>query len=82
MQQAWRLSPASAFRPTVDAGCRSRSQAYGYGLGVSDDCRFGHVVGHGGGLPGYGSLMRWLPEYGVGLIGMGNQTYQGFNRSL
>jgi hypothetical protein len=23
--------------------------------------------------------MRWLPEYGVGLIGMSNQTYQGFN---
>jgi hypothetical protein len=37
------------------------------------------VVGHGGGLPGYGSLMRWLPGYGVGLIGMANQTYQGFN---
>src|SRR5215208_3421183 len=41
--------------------------------------RFSHVVGHGGGLPGYGSLMRWLPEYGVGVIGLGNQTYQGFN---
>jgi CubicO group peptidase (beta-lactamase class C family) len=79
MQQAWRLSPASAFRPTVDARLQLGVSGYGYGLGVSDDCRFGHVVGHGGGLPGYGSLMRWLPEYGVGLIGMSNQTYQGFN---
>lgn len=79
MQQAWRPSPASAFRTTVDARLQLAVSGYGYGLGVSDDCRFGHVVGHGGGLPGYGSLMRWLPEYGVGLIGMGNQTYQGFN---
>lgn len=38
-----------------------------------------HVVGHGGGLPGYGSLMRWLPEHGVGLIAMSNLTYGGFN---
>src|SRR5690606_22353412 len=28
-----------------------------------------------GGLPGYGSLMLWLPEYGVGLVAMGNLTY-------
>lgn len=79
MQQAWRPSPASAFRPTVDAPLQLGVSAYGYGLGVSWDCRFGYVVGHGGGLPGYGSLMRWLPEYGVGLIGMSNNTYQGFN---
>jgi len=79
MQQAWRPSPASAFRATVDAPLQIGVSAYSYGLGVSQDCRFGHVVGHGGGLPGYGSLMRWLPEYGVGLIGMSNQTYQGFN---
>jgi CubicO group peptidase (beta-lactamase class C family) len=79
MQQAWRLSPSSAFRTSVNAPLQLGVSGYGYGLGVSDDCRFGHVVGHGGGLPGYGSLMRWLPEYGVGLIAMGNQTYQGFN---
>jgi hypothetical protein len=79
MQQSWRLSPASAFRPTVDGPLQIGVSSYGYGLGVSQDCRFASVVGHGGGLPGYGSLMRWLPEYGVGLIGMSNQTYQGFN---
>lgn len=79
MQQVWRTSAAAAFRPTVDAQLQIASGGYGYGLGASHDCRFAHVVGHGGGLPGYGSLMRWLPEYGVGLIGMANQTYQGFN---
>ena len=79
MQQVWRASPGAAFRPTVDAPLQMGSGGYAYGLGVSSDCRYEHIVGHGGGLPGYGSLMRWLPEYGVGLIGMGNQTYQGFN---
>ena len=78
MQQAWRPSPASAFRATVDAPLQIGVSAYGYGLGVAQECRFAYAVGHGGGLPGYGSLMRWLPEYGVGLIGMSNQTYQGF----
>ena len=28
--------------------------------------------------PGYGSLMRWLPEYGVGIIAFGNLTYTGW----
>jgi CubicO group peptidase (beta-lactamase class C family) len=79
MQQSRRLSPVSAFRPTVDGPLQIGVSSYGYGLGVSQDCRFAYVVGHGGGLPGYGSLMRWLPEYGVGLIGLSNQTYQGFN---
>ena len=79
MQQVWRASTGAAFRPTVDAALQIGSGGYGYGLGVSNDCRYDFIVGHGGGLPGYGSLMRWLPEHGVGLIGMGNQTYQGFN---
>ena len=79
MQQLWRAQASSAFRPTVDAPLQIGSGGYGYGLGVSNDCRYAYVVGHGGGLPGYGSLMRWLPEHGVGLIGMANQTYQGFN---
>ena len=79
MQQVWRFSPGSASRPTVDAPLQIGAGGYAYGLGVSSDCRFAHVVGHGGGLPGYGSLMRWLPEHGVGLIGMSNLTYQGFN---
>ncbi|HEX7295799.1 MAG TPA: serine hydrolase, partial [Pyrinomonadaceae bacterium] len=78
MQQAWRASPASAYRPTVDGRLQLGVSAYGYGLGVGEDCRFGTVISHGGGLPGYGSLMRWLPQHGVGLIAMGNQTYQGF----
>jgi CubicO group peptidase (beta-lactamase class C family) len=78
MQQLWRFSPGAAFRSTTDAPLQLGVSGYGYGLGVSQDCRFPYVIGHGGGLPGYGSLMRWLPDYGVGLIAMGNLTYGGF----
>ena len=79
MQQLWRFSPGSAFRSTTDAPLQLSVSGYGYGLGVAQDCRFAYVIGHGGGLPGYGSLMRWLPDYGVGLIAMSNLTYGGFN---
>jgi CubicO group peptidase (beta-lactamase class C family) len=51
---------------------------YGYGLGITQACEYGHLVAHSGGLPGFGSLMRWLPEYGVGVIALGNRTYTGW----
>ena len=35
------------------------------------------LVSHGGGLPGFGSNMTWLPEYGVGVYVMANVTYAG-----
>ena len=78
MQQVGRFQPGGAFRGVVDGPLQFNAGGYGYGLGVSQSCRFEHLVGHGGGLPGYGSLMQWLPEYGVGLIGMSNRTYGGF----
>lgn len=74
MQQVWRARPAAV---TVDdAGTlRLTAAGYGYGLRVSQTCDVAHLVGHAGGLPGYGSLMLWAPEYGVGLVAMGNLTY-------
>jgi hypothetical protein len=78
MQQVGRSQLASAYRRTIDGQLELNAGGYGYGLGVSQSCRFGNSVAHGGGLPGYGSLMRWLPEYGVGLIAMGNVTYASF----
>lgn len=78
MQQVWRFTPASARRSSMDADLALNAGGYGYGLRISQDCRYDHIVGHGGGLPGYGSLMQWLPEYGVGLIAMANTTYTGW----
>ena len=34
-------------------------------------------MSHGGGLPGFGSYMQWLPEYGVGMFAMATLTYSG-----
>jgi CubicO group peptidase (beta-lactamase class C family) len=77
MQQAWRARPAvvtrdAAGRPQLNAG------GYGYGLRVTQTCEFEHVVAHTGGLPGFGSIMQWLPDYGAGFIAMGNRTYTGW----
>lgn len=48
---------------------------YGFGLLVRDDPTLGHVVGHSGGLPGYGSNMRWVAGRRVGMIALANVTY-------
>ncbi|MGE5815238.1 MAG: serine hydrolase domain-containing protein [Acidobacteriota bacterium] len=74
-QQAWRWQRARATRSTLDQPLDLSVAAYGYGLRISQNCRFGYVVSHGGGLPGFGSLMLWLPDYGVGLVAMANVTY-------
>jgi CubicO group peptidase (beta-lactamase class C family) len=71
MNHLWNPSSLTA------APGRASYGGYGYGLRVSADCRFNHIVGHGGGLPGFGSYMAWLPEYGVGMFAMANRTYAG-----
>ena len=76
MQQAARSVNASATRSTgLDAPLAMSAVSYGYGLNVVTDCRFRHLVSHSGGLPGYGSVMAWLPEHGVGVIAMTNLRY-------
>ena len=47
------------------------------GSAIRHDPRLGLVVGHSGGLPGYGSHMRWIPDRGIGVIGLANVTYGG-----
>ncbi len=74
MQQMWRARPATVTRDAAGA-VQLNASGYGYGLRISQTCDFAHVVAHSGGLPGFGSQMRWLPEYGVGLIAFGNRTY-------
>ena len=78
MQQLQRYSGATVTHGTDGAAAMSAG-GYGYGLRVSQTCAFRHVVAHSGGLPGYGSQMRWLPDVGVGLVAMGNRTYTGWN---
>ena len=76
MQQVARFSGATAVRQ--GDGVILSAGGYAYGLGVRQTCRFRISVAHSGGLPGFGSQMRWLPEYGVGFVGLGNLTYTGW----
>ena len=81
MQQMWRLRPASV---TLSKSGQPQLNVtgYGYGLRISQNCEFSHIVAHSGGLPGFGSQMRWLPDYGVGLIALGNRTYTPWGGAL
>lgn len=78
MQQLARHDASRAFRAELDAPLQLSSGGYAFGLRVSEDCDLGVLVGHGGGLPGYGSLMQWSPDRGVALVAMGNLTYAGW----
>lgn len=80
MSHLW--TPANLAAATVEGAVRASSSGYGYGLGIRSDCRFQHIVGHGGGLPGYGSYMAWLPEHGVGIFAMATLTYSGPSRPI
>lgn len=79
MQELWRSRPSRVTLAGRDSVITLNSSGYGYGLRISQTCEFGHVVAHSGGLPGYGSQMRWLPDYGVGIIALGNLTYTGWD---
>jgi CubicO group peptidase (beta-lactamase class C family) len=75
MQQVARFAGGSAARTAPSGTLTMTSGGYAYGLRVSQNCLFNHIVAHSGGLPGFGSQMRWLPEYGVGIVALGNLTY-------
>ncbi|MGH8637607.1 MAG: serine hydrolase domain-containing protein, partial [Burkholderiales bacterium] len=78
MQQPWRPSGMRVVLDKAAPAAHLTASSYGYGLGVTQTCDQRAIVAHGGGLPGYGSLMRWLPDYGVGIIAFGNRTSTGW----
>jgi CubicO group peptidase (beta-lactamase class C family) len=77
MQQPWRARPAVVTSTAANAPVLN-NLAYGYGLGIRQTCDYRHIVSHSGGLPGFGSQMRWLVDEGIGFIAMGNLTYTGW----
>ena len=77
MQMPYSPYRSTALRASVNAPLSLSSGGYAFGLASAQTCRFAHSVSHGGGLPGYGSLMRWLPDYGVGIVTLANGTYAG-----
>jgi len=80
MQQLWRPGFTSVARNAASGATVLSSGGYGFGLRISENCSYRYMLSHGGGLPGFGSVMSWLPEYGVGIIAFGNLTYTGWGR--
>jgi len=76
IQQPWtfnNLNPGFSYYPGGPA-CPMVS-SYAYGIRWSHDCKGRTLVGHTGGLPGFGSNWNTLPDYGVGVISCANLTY-------
>jgi len=66
-------------RPTVDGvepgGYIAAPIGYARGLRVWHDHVLGRTVGHSGGLPGYGSHMRWFTQENFAIASLGNLRY-------
>ncbi len=74
MQQVSRSFPPDQ-RVAADGVRRVIAGGYGMGLQVLHHDALGTIVSHSGGLPGYGSNMRWVQGTGVGVVALANITY-------
>jgi CubicO group peptidase (beta-lactamase class C family) len=75
MQYPWNISLLiSNYKYASGRSCPIVS-AYGYGLRWTRDCDNRIVVGHSGGLPGFGSDWKIFRDYGIGIISFSNLTY-------
>ena len=73
MQRIWQtVEPSLAFDRHGTA--EMVTGGYGYGLSMGHNGSY-RTAGHGGGLPGYGSHMRWAPDHGIGVVALANVTY-------
>ncbi|MGB3006713.1 MAG: serine hydrolase domain-containing protein [Chitinophagaceae bacterium] len=78
MHHPWRWN---AFNPNFkfpDGRICAVTSAYSYGLGWTKDCDGKTYISHSGGLPGFGSQWRIMPEYGIGVVAFANRTYSPF----
>ena len=74
MQRIWRSFAPLLETATIGAASRVSGGGYGYGLSMLHNGQW-QSAGHAGGLPGFGSHMRWSPEHGVGIVALANVTY-------
>ncbi len=75
MQQIARYSGVGSMRQTPDLPAYVSMGGYGFGLAPNIDSILGYTVSHGGGLPGYGTFYRLVPDCGVGVVAFTNLTY-------
>ena len=75
MHQPWRFTGLNPNYKYPGGRICATSSAYAYGLAWTRDCEGREYIAHSGGLPGFGSNWRFLPEYGLGVILFANVTY-------
>ncbi len=75
MHQPWRYASMNPYFNYGNGIACPAVSAYGYGLNIFRDCNNKVFVGHSGGLPGFGSNWRIMPEYGIGVALLANVTY-------
>ena len=77
MHHPWRFAAVMPdFRYPNGRECPS-ARAYGYGLRWQEDCDGRVMIGHSGGLPGFGSNWIMMPGYGIAVMSFDNRTYGG-----
>jgi CubicO group peptidase (beta-lactamase class C family) len=82
MHQPWKFVKLEPFKYT-SGNEEVLMRTYGYGLRSVRDASGRFFVGHGGGLPGFGSNWCFLPEHGLGIVSFANVTYANtFNSDL
>lgn len=74
MQQPQRLYTPSDEAPEIGRPVVWSAGGYGYGLTTTYEGGLA-IVGHAGGLPGFGSHMCWAPDYDLGVVALGNVRY-------
>ena len=81
MQRVWGPERLRLEQIDRQAGPPVGPAGYGFGLFVGDDPPMGPMVSHGGSLPGFASHMRWLPERDLGMVVVGNASYDPVARA-
>jgi CubicO group peptidase (beta-lactamase class C family) len=75
MQHAWNFSRVWTGEKNAKGKDCDIMDSYCYGLHEYLDCDGLRIITHSGGLPGFGSQWRILPDYGIGMVVFGNLTY-------
>jgi len=75
MHRPWEVVSVPADFTDLAGQPIARVAGYSTGLSWNQDSRGIIWVRHAGGLPGFGSEYRFLPDHGVGLIAFANRTY-------
>ncbi len=75
MHHPWRFNSLNSTFTYTDGRLCPTAGSYCYGLNWMRDCDGRVYVGHSGGLPGFGSNWRMLPDYGIAVVAFANRTY-------